>query len=63
MFVKVLESKTEYQSDDFRLWIKQHHNDTFKVIGEFIGNDNKPVYQLRGVPFRISKRFCEEVKQ
>ena len=61
MFVKVVESDTLYQSEDFRRWIREHQGESFKVIGEFIGNDDKPVYQLKGVNFRISKHFCEAV--
>ena len=61
MFVKVVESNASYQSEDFRRWIREHQGESFKVIGEFIGNDDKPVYQLKGVNFRISKRFCEAV--
>lgn len=63
MFVKIIESQTEYQSEDFRNWIREHSNESFKVIGEYTGNNDKPVYQLKGVNFRISKRFCEEVRK
>ena len=61
MFVKVVESSTSWQSEDFKRWIREHQGETFKVIGECTGNDGKPVYQLKGVDFRISKHFCEEV--
>jgi len=61
MFVEVIESDTEYQSEDFRIWIRNHKDTKFKVIGEFIGNDDKSTYQLKGVDFRISKRFCKEI--
>lgn len=58
MFVKVVESFNEWQSEDFRLWIRNHSNETFKVIDKRMGNDGKPVLRLAKVPFDISERFC-----
>lgn len=61
MKVKVEESETEWQSEDFRAWIRAHEDDIFYVQDIKTGNDGKNVYILAKVPFHISARFCKEI--
>ena len=62
MLVKIIENEKFSMTDDFKRWIKNHSNDTFKVKEEVICNDGNPGYILFKVPFRVSKHFTIEVK-
>lgn len=61
MFVKVVENENYPMTEDFKIWIKNHKDEIFKVKSAEICYDGNPGYILYKVPFRINKHFTKEI--
>ena len=61
MLVKIIKNENYIMTEDFKIWIKKHQNDIFKVKQKIICNDGTEGYILFKVPFRVNKYFTKEI--